>query len=85
MHLMHSVFKGGWLNIVGSFFNRVSYKMTDKGYVKGQSDNLPSIDSFIVASFMQSAERFSLGEVRGVKAESMYFIFIYFILSAYIT
>jgi len=70
MHLMHFFVKGGWLN-------RVLYKMTDEGYVKGQSDNLPSVDSFMVASFMQSAESFSLGEVRGVKAEKYVFYFKY--------
>ena len=42
--------------------------MTDEGFLKGQSDNLPTVDMFMVASFIKNSESFSLGEVRGVKA-----------------
>lgn len=54
--------------------------MTDEGFVKGQSDNLPTVDMFMVASFMQNAEDFSLGEVRGVKASKYvkYYSFKYY-------
>lgn len=38
--------------------------MTDQGFSKGQSDNLPKVDMFMVASFIQNSESFSLGEVR---------------------
>ena len=43
--------------------------MTEAGFTKGQSDNLPKVDMFMVASFIKKAESFSLGEVRGVKAK----------------
>lgn len=43
--------------------------MTEEGFSKGQSDNLPSVDMFMVASFIKNADSFSLGEVRGVKAD----------------
>lgn len=42
--------------------------MTDEGFVKGQSDNLPRVDIFMVTSFIKNTDSFSLGEVRGVKA-----------------
>ncbi|XP_050294325.1 uncharacterized protein LOC126734668 [Anthonomus grandis grandis] len=41
----------------------------DEGFCKGQSDNLPKVDMFMVATFIKNAESFSLGEVRGVKAD----------------
>lgn len=43
--------------------------MTDEGFSKGQSDNLPKMDMFMVATFIKQTESFSLGEIRGVKAE----------------
>ena len=42
--------------------------MTDEGFSKGQSDNLPNVDMFMVATFIKNAESVPLGEVRGVKA-----------------
>lgn len=42
--------------------------MTDAGFSKGQSDNLPSVDMFMVASYIKNTESFSLAEIRGVKA-----------------
>lgn len=41
--------------------------MADDGFSKGQSDNLPKVDMFMVASFIKDADSFSLAEVRGVK------------------
>lgn len=41
--------------------------MTEEGYSKAQSDNLPIVDMFMVADFIKNNDCFSLGEVRGVK------------------
>lgn len=38
--------------------------MTDEG----KSDNLPTVDVFMVATFIKSSESYSIGEMRGVKA-----------------
>ncbi|XP_072403334.1 uncharacterized protein [Diabrotica undecimpunctata] len=43
--------------------------MTEEGFSKGQSDNLPIVNMFMVATYFQNGENFSLGEVRGVKAD----------------
>lgn len=42
--------------------------MTYEGFSKGQSDNLPVVDMFMVTHYIKDTESFSLGEVRGVKA-----------------
>lgn len=41
---------------------------TEGGFFKGQSDNLPTVDMFMVATYIKTSESFSLAEVRGVKA-----------------
>ena len=42
--------------------------MTDQGYLKRQSDNLPKVDSIMVAEFCSKSDVFSVAEIRGVKA-----------------
>lgn len=42
--------------------------MTDSGYVKGQSDNLPKIDAFMMSAYFASNTDFTSTEIRGVKA-----------------
>lgn len=42
--------------------------MTEEGFFKSQSDNLPCVDMFKVANLIKNNECFSLGEVYGVKA-----------------
>ncbi|CAG9768249.1 unnamed protein product [Ceutorhynchus assimilis] len=41
-----------------------------ESYCKGQSDNLPRIDSFMVVTFLQNNPCFTLAEIKGVKAGS---------------
>ena len=43
--------------------------MTEQGYVKGQSDNLPEVDAMMVAEFFSSSGLFTSAEMRGVKAK----------------
>ncbi|KAJ8911570.1 hypothetical protein NQ315_007952 [Exocentrus adspersus] len=42
--------------------------MTDEGYLKGQSDNLPKVDSLMVANFFSKNVLFCSAEIRGTKA-----------------
>ena len=41
--------------------------MTEQGYVKGQSYNLPDVNAMMVAEFFSSSELFTSAEMRGVK------------------
>ncbi|KAL1488098.1 hypothetical protein ABEB36_012941 [Hypothenemus hampei] len=43
--------------------------MTEEGFVKGQSDNLPRVDMFMITNFIRNTDSFALAEVRGVKAD----------------
>ncbi|XP_050513201.1 calcium uptake protein 1 homolog, mitochondrial isoform X6 [Diabrotica virgifera virgifera] len=49
----------------------IFFKMTEEGFCKGQSDNLPIVDMCMVATYFQKSENFSVGEVRGVKADKL--------------
>ncbi|XP_026741056.1 uncharacterized protein LOC113503360 [Trichoplusia ni] len=42
--------------------------MTDTGFVKAQSDNLPKIDVFMMSTFFASNPDFTSAEIKGVKA-----------------
>ncbi|XP_035435718.1 uncharacterized protein LOC118266384 [Spodoptera frugiperda] len=42
--------------------------MTDNGFVKAQSDNLPKIDAFMMTTYFASNPDFTSAEVKGVKA-----------------
>ncbi|XP_060807339.1 uncharacterized protein LOC132903320 isoform X2 [Amyelois transitella] len=42
--------------------------MTEAGFVKAQSDNLPKIDAFMMTSYFASNPDFTSAEIRGVKA-----------------
>ena len=42
--------------------------MTEQGYIKGQSDNLPEVDATMVAEFLSSSGLFTSVEMRDVKA-----------------
>lgn len=42
--------------------------MTDPGFVKAQSDNLPKIDVFMMSSFFANNTDFMSTEIKGVKA-----------------
>lgn len=42
--------------------------MTDIGYVKAQSDNLPKIDVFMMTAYFTSNSDFTSTEIKGVKA-----------------
>lgn len=44
--------------------------MTEQGYFKAQSDNLPKVDSIMIAEFFSRNVLFSSAEIRGVKANS---------------
>lgn len=43
-------------------------KLTDTGYTKAQSDNLPKIDVFMMTSYFTSHPDFTSAEIKGVKA-----------------
>ncbi|CAG9773268.1 unnamed protein product [Ceutorhynchus assimilis] len=43
--------------------------MTEEGFFKGDSDNLPMVDMFMVADIIKNSENFPLGEIRGVTAD----------------
>lgn len=45
-----------------------SQEMTDIGYVKAQSDNLPKIDVFMMTAYFTSNSDFTSTEIKGVKA-----------------
>ncbi|KAJ8710275.1 hypothetical protein PYW07_009641 [Mythimna separata] len=42
--------------------------MTDNGFVKAQSDNLPKIDAFMMTTYFALNPDFTSAEVKGVKA-----------------
>ncbi|CAG4938604.1 unnamed protein product [Colias eurytheme] len=42
--------------------------MTETGFVKAQSDNLPKIDAFMMTAYFASNPDFTSAEIRGVKA-----------------
>lgn len=42
--------------------------MTESGFVKAQSDNLPKIDAFMMTDYFASNPDFTSTEVKGVKA-----------------
>lgn len=42
--------------------------MTEAGFVKAQSDNLPQIDAFMMTAYFASNPDFTSAEIRGVKA-----------------
>ncbi|KAJ8915458.1 hypothetical protein NQ315_003221 [Exocentrus adspersus] len=44
--------------------------MSQKGFVKATSNNLPTIDIFMVTDFLKRDDRFNVGEMRGTKAAS---------------
>lgn len=55
--------------------------MTESGFLKAQSDNLPRIDAFMMTSYFASNSDFMSAEIKGVKAERyLYYICIHFIL-----
>lgn len=39
----------------------------EKGFTKGQSDNLPRVDSLMVAQYFIKNKDFTAAEIRGVK------------------
>ncbi len=43
--------------------------MTEQGYLKAQSDNLPKVDSIMIAEFFSKSVLFSSAEIRGLKAK----------------
>lgn len=43
--------------------------MVEIGFVQGQSDNLPIIDSFMMASFLSNNISFVGAEIRNVKTK----------------
>lgn len=42
--------------------------MTEEGFKKAQSDNLPCVDAIMVASFLKNSDCFVAAEIRGSKA-----------------
>lgn len=42
--------------------------MESEGFVKASSNNLPSVNIFMVMEFIKNDERFNSAEIRGVKA-----------------
>lgn len=42
--------------------------MTETGFVKAQSDNLPKIDVFMMTAYFASNLDFTSAEIKGVKA-----------------
>ncbi|KAL0811978.1 hypothetical protein ABMA28_009376 [Loxostege sticticalis] len=42
--------------------------MTESGFVRGQSDNLPRIDAFMMSSYFHSNPNYTSAEVKGVKS-----------------
>ncbi|VEN48622.1 unnamed protein product [Callosobruchus maculatus] len=44
--------------------------MTESGFVKAQSDNLPKMDAFMVAAFFANSPLYKSAEIRGIKADS---------------
>lgn len=40
----------------------------ETGYAKGSSDNLPSVDVFMIAEFMKTDDWFNASEIRGSNA-----------------
>ena len=42
--------------------------MSELGFVKAQSDNLPKIDAFMMTSYFATNPDFTSAEIRGVKA-----------------
>lgn len=43
--------------------------MTELGFVKADSRNLPTVDAVMVANFFTESDVFHSAEIRGVKAE----------------
>lgn len=41
--------------------------MTENGYIKADSNNVPKIDGFMVANFFVGNEKFTGAELKGVK------------------
>lgn len=41
--------------------------MTEPGFIKGKSDNLPMVDIITVGEFLSTNDNFVSAEVRGVK------------------
>lgn len=39
----------------------------DKGFLKGQSDNLPRVDSLMVAQYFMKNQDFTAAEIHGIK------------------
>ncbi|VEN57621.1 unnamed protein product, partial [Callosobruchus maculatus] len=48
----------------------VKIDMTESGFVKAQSDNLPKIDAFMVAAFFANSPLYTSAEIRVIKADS---------------
>lgn len=42
--------------------------MVEKGFIKADSTNLPNIDIFMVAAFINKDDRYNAAEIRLVKA-----------------
>lgn len=42
--------------------------MVDQDFVKGQSDNLPTVDVFMIGEFLKNDDRFNAAEIKGAKA-----------------
>ena len=49
-------------------FCKLFVKMASEGFVKASSNNMPSVDIFMVTEFIKNDERFNAAEVRGAKA-----------------
>lgn len=45
--------------------------MADSGFVKAQSDNLPKVDAFMLAAFINTNSQFIGAELRGKKQRGM--------------
>lgn len=44
--------------------------MASEGFVKAASNNLPSVDMFMVMEFIKNDDRFNSAEIRGTKASA---------------
>lgn len=52
-----------------------------EGFVKAQSDNLPLVDSIMVADFFSKSDLFMSAEQRGVKARRLVTIVIFILFT----
>lgn len=43
--------------------------MCDTDFVKAQSDNLPKVDSLMIAEYFASSKKYTSAEICGIKAQ----------------